>query len=111
MADYEVYAPDSAALEQTLDTLDMTQSDGRRGPVRYVVNNYGIKHIWDGTTAISPIGGYEVRRLVAQAGVYAIVRWVPASMIGSPFPPNNLDFPEGVMFTTPIPSDSPIVFA
>jgi hypothetical protein len=93
-SDYEIFANSDADMQTTLQTLQMTQADGRRGVVRYSVNYYGTKVVND----------------VAQPGVFAIVRWVPPTAIGNPFPPSGLKFPVGVRFTTPLPADSGVIF-
>jgi hypothetical protein len=77
-------------MDTAMNALSMTQKDGRRGQVRYVV------HRWSGD-AQNP-------------GSFAIVRWVPASIFGNPFPPAGLNLPVGVTITTPLPADSPRFF-
>jgi hypothetical protein len=94
MPDYEISAPDDATMKTGLSLLGLTQKDGRRGTVRYVMNYYGTKYVAG----------------VAQPGVFAIVRWVPASVIGNPFPPSGVNLPAGLTTTTPLPADSPKFF-
>jgi hypothetical protein len=94
MPDYELFAPDDATMRNALSLLGMTQKDGRRGTVRYVMNYYGTKYVAG----------------VAQPGVFAIVRWVPASVIGNAFPPTGITLPVGVIATTPLPANTGAMF-
>jgi hypothetical protein len=98
MADYEISAPNDATMRAALSALGMAQEDGRRGIVRYSVKYYGIKQTWDGTALSAPF-----------PGVYAIVRWVPASVVGNPFPPSGVTLPSGVTIN-PLPANSPYKF-
>jgi hypothetical protein len=94
VADYEIFAPDSTTMQAAFTALGISQSDGRRGAVRYVRHYYGTKYDAKG---------------VALPGVYAIVRWVPPSLVGNPFPPAGLTLPAGLTIG-PLPADSPQKF-
>lgn len=94
MADYEISAATDADMQTALAAIGLTQKDGRRGTVRYVANYYGTKYVAG----------------VAQPGVFTIVRWVPASIFGNPFPPAGINLPASVVITTPLPANTGAAF-
>lgn len=108
MADYEMFANNVTDMRSAFTAIGIPYGDSKRGAVRYAVKYYGTKYVWDGTRVTDQYGT-QVKNMVAQPGVYAIVRWVPASLASNPFPPTGVTLPTGVTVKA-LPADSPIVF-
>lgn len=107
VADYELFALNTSDMRAALNALGLIQNDGSRSSVRYAVQYYGAKYTWDGVTTVAGPGGYRVKSMVAQPGVYAIIRW--ATTRGDPFPPAGVVLPAGATIV-PLPANSPVKF-
>jgi hypothetical protein len=107
-SDWEIHSSNAADMQTAVTFLGFTQGDGfTSNGVRYTINIYGTKYIQQGTVQ-QRFGAIlvTVPNMVAQPGVYAILRWYSST----PFPPPGVNIPPQVTII-PIPADSPYVFA
>lgn len=110
MADFELFAPDDATMQQALAAIGVRRGDGLTvNKVRFCVNYYGQKRLPTGATIVDA-NGMTQQVTATQPGVYAIVRWIPPSAQLLAFPPAGVLLPAGVTAIA-LPSNSPIKFA
>ena len=119
MIDLEIFAPDMATMQLAAQTIGAWHTadpndpndkssfvEGTRdaqGNV-WALNVYGTKYLWDGTTVSDGMGG-QTHNMVAQPGVYAIARWIPADGVS---PPPSLPASLSAVTVNPLPANSPI---
>jgi hypothetical protein len=107
-SDWEIHSANSSDMQTAVNFLGFTQGDGfTSSGIRYSINIYGTKYVQQGTTT-QMFGGnpVQVPNMVAQPGVYAILRWFSSTA----FPPAGVNIPPQVTII-PIPANSPYVFA
>lgn len=108
-SDWEIHSSNAQDMQNAVNFLGFTQGDGFLQGNRYSILIYGTKYVQQGTKQIiDNISGQTrtVPNMVAQPGVYAILRWYSSV----PFPPPGMNIPNQITII-PIPADSPYVFA
>jgi hypothetical protein len=106
-SDWELHSTLASDLQAAANFFGFTQGDGfTASGIRYTIYLYGTKYVRSTTqTFVDAYGGTQFA-MVAQPGVYGILRWYSTT----PFPPAGVNLPPRVTII-PLPADSPVRFA
>jgi hypothetical protein len=106
-SDWELHSLNPDDMIAAANFLGFTQGDGyTKAGVRYTINIYGTKYVKSTTQTFVDRFGNTQPVMVAQPGIYAILRWYSPTA----FPPPGVNIPPQIT-VIPLPADSPYVFA
>lgn len=106
-SDWELHSTNASDLQTAANFFGFTQGDGYTSAgIRYTINLYGTKYVRSATQTFVDRFGNTQPVMVAQPGVYGILRWYSPTA----FPPPGVNIPSQVTIV-PLPADSPYVFA